>query len=64
MAIVVTSYISDRGELLFPTTSTEDNTSDLISDDGTMYFVQTQNTETPTIVAGNPIGLLLTLTYS
>jgi hypothetical protein len=61
MAIIVDRYIGSNGEVLLPTTVTADNTSDLLSLSGVYYKVQT--TEVVSIEAGNPMGLLLTLTY-
>lgn len=55
-------YIGENGDILFPLSVTADNTSNLISSRGVLYFAQTH--DTAEIVAGNPIGLLLTLTYS
>lgn len=63
MAIVVKSYIGDNGEILFPVSSTDDNTSNLISENGTYYMAVLQDDTAPTIQAGNPMGLLLVLTY-
>lgn len=54
-------YIGENGEMLFPLTDTANNTSDLISSRGVIYFAQTH--EVTEIVEGNPMGLLLTLTY-
>jgi len=62
MADTVDRYIGSNGDVLIPTTTTADNTSDLLSTSGTYYKVQT-TAESATIVAGNPMGLLLTLTY-
>lgn len=61
MATRVDRYIGSNGDVLIPTTTTADNTSDLLSIGGTYYKVQT--TEIVQIEAGNPMGLLLTLTY-
>lgn len=64
MAIIVDRYISDDGELLMPISTTLNNTSDLLSDRGRFFKVFTHSDEVVAIEAGNPIGLLLTLTYS
>lgn len=64
MAIIVDRYIGSNGEVLLPTTVTADNTSDLLSLSGVYYKVQTtEEVAESTIEAGNPMGLLLTLTY-
>jgi hypothetical protein len=61
MAIVVNRYIGSNGEILIPLSFDSNNVGDLLSINGTYYKVQT--TEIVAIEAGNPIGLLLTLTY-
>lgn len=61
MASEVKRYVGSNGEVLFPVTTTVDNTSDLISTSG-VYFIA-QLASNVGIVAGNPMGLLLTLTY-
>lgn len=63
MAIHVDMYVSDEGEILFPLTASDNNISDLISDKGTFFKVFTTDTSVPQIEAGNPMGLLLVLTY-
>ena len=63
MAIIVDMYISDDGELLMPINTTPNNTSDLLSDRGRFFKVFTHSDEAVAIEAGNPMGLLLTLTY-
>lgn len=63
MAIIVDRYISDDGEVLLPLESTLNNTSDLLSDRGRFFKVFTHSDEAVAIEAGNPMGLLLTLTY-
>lgn len=57
----VRRYIGSNGDVLLPLGETEDNTADLISDKGVYYLAITETTAD--IVAGNPMGLLLTLTY-
>lgn len=64
MAIIVDRYISYDGEVLLPLESTLDNTSNLISNRGRYFIAFTHSDEAVAIEAGNPIGLLLTLTYS
>lgn len=59
----VTSYVSEDGDILIPMSSSADNSSDLVSLDGTIWIANLY-TPLPAIVAGNPMGLLLTLTYS
>jgi len=61
MAVVLDRYIGANGDILIPVTSSDSNTSDLISIKGVYYLAQTH--EEVSIVAGNPMGLLLTLTY-
>lgn len=61
MVVIVDRYIGTNGDVLLPVTSTLDNTSDLISLKGVYYIAQTH--EVVAIVAGNPMGLLLSLTY-
>jgi len=62
--LVVDNYIGTDGSLLIPLTSTSDNSSNLLSTKGVLYIAQTHEYSAPaSIVAGNPIGLLLTLTY-
>lgn len=61
MSVFVRRYIGTNGDVLIPLTETDNNTSSLISDKGVLYLVQTE--ETAAIQAGNPVGLLLALTY-
>lgn len=61
MVVVLDRYIGTNGDILLPVTSSDSNTSDLISIKGVYYLAQTH--EVVSIVAGNPMGLLLTLTY-
>lgn len=61
MATVVDRYIGSNGDILIPTSVTADNTGDLISINGVFYKAQTSTQAI--IEAGNPMGLLLTLTY-
>lgn len=61
MAVLVRRYIGTNGDVLIPLTETGDNTSSLLSDKGVLYLVQTE--EVVAIQAGNPVGLLLALTY-
>lgn len=56
-------YIGDDGELLMPINTTPNNTSDLLSDRGVYYKAFITDTTVYPIEAGNPMGLLLTLTY-
>lgn len=62
MATRVDRYIGSNGEILIPTTTTSNNTSALVSSNGVYYLPQTS--EVVVIEAGNPIGLLLSLTYA
>lgn len=61
MAIRVDRYIGSNGEILLPLEQTTYNTAALIGSDGVYYIPQTS--EVVVIEAGNPMGLLLTLTY-
>jgi hypothetical protein len=61
---VLDRYIGSNGEVLLPLSQETDNITNLISSDGAVYLIQYHSDEVPTIVAGNPIGLLLILTYS
>jgi len=61
MVVLVDRYIGSNGEILLPIEGTLDNTADLLSSRGVYYIAQTH--EVVSIVAGNPMGLLLTLTY-
>jgi len=61
MAIILDRYIGLNGDVLIPVTTSATNTSDLISIKGVYYIAQTS--EIVQIEAGNPMGLLLTLTY-
>lgn len=61
--IKVTKWIGSNGEILIPLGDpTTYNTNKLISNLGTYFFPQTE--EVVAIEVGNPIGLLLSLTYS
>lgn len=62
MVVIVDRYVGSNGDILLPVTDSVNNTSDLISLKGIYYLAQTH--EVVTIEAGNPIGLLLALTYS
>lgn len=61
MVVRVDRYVGTNGDILLPVTETANNTSDLISIKGVYYLAQTG--EIVAIEAGNPMGLLLTLTY-
>lgn len=61
MAIVIDRYIGSNGDVLIPLGDNADNANNLISSNGTYYIVQSR--EVIQIEAGNPMGLLLTLTY-
>lgn len=62
MATIVDRYIGTNGDVLIPLTTTANNTSPLLSVKKGVYFIP-QTHEVVTIEAGNPMGLLLTLTY-
>lgn len=62
MATKITKWIGSNGEVLIPIgEATTYNTNKLISTLGTYFFPQTE--EIIVIETGNPIGLLLSLTY-
>lgn len=61
MATKVLKWIGSNGEVLIPLSETTYNTGKMISTHGTYFIPQTQ--EIVVIEAGNPIGLLLALTY-
>lgn len=60
--VIVDRYIGDNGVVLLPLQGTANNTSDLISDTGVYFMAQTH--EEVIILEGNPMGLLLAITYS
>lgn len=60
MTTILDRYLSDKGTILIPLST--DAIPNFISDKGEYFFPQTH--EVVPIVAGNPMGLLLTLTYS
>lgn len=62
MATIVDRYIGTNGDVLIPLTDTANNTSPLLSVKKGVYFIP-QTHEEAIIEAGNPMGLLLTLTY-
>lgn len=63
MATRVLKWIGSNGEVLIPLSDSDYNTSSMVSDRGVYYLAQTQE-EALAIEAGNPMGLLLTLTYA
>lgn len=60
---VITQWIGTNGEVLIPLSSSADNSEPMISTNGT-YFMPIFYTAPPEIVTGNPMGLLLSLTYT
>lgn len=60
MAIILKNYTSIDGDVLVPTQNAEGHHI-LVSLDGMVYIPTT--VEIAAIEAGNPMGLLLTLTY-
>lgn len=62
MAIKVKRYIGSNGEILLPISESTYNSSSLISSSGVYFLAVTE--EVVIIEAGNPIGMLLTLTYA
>lgn len=61
MATRVTKWIGSNGEVIIPLSETTYNTANMVSSCGNYFFPLTE--EVVAIEAGNPIGLLLTLTY-
>lgn len=61
MATIVDRYIGSNGDVLIPLGSALDNTNNLVSARGVYYIAQTH--EQVVIEAGNPMGLLLAITY-
>ena len=59
----IVQWIGSNGEVLLPLATTSDNSAPMVSSNGN-YFMPIFYTAPPTIEAGNPIGLLLSLTYS
>lgn len=63
MATKVTKWVGSNGEVLVPLgDATTYNTNKMISTHGTYFFPLTE--EIVAIETGNPIGLLLSLTYT
>lgn len=63
MAIIILKWIADTGDVLIPLSQEEYNNGKMVSaNTGTVYFPIFTTDATPTI--GNPMGLLLTLTYA
>lgn len=59
----ITKWIGSNGEVLFPIALSTDNSEHMVSSNNN-YFIPVFEVVIPDIVAGNPIGLLLSLTYS
>lgn len=62
MATILDRYIGSNGDVLIPTETSATNTSPLYSTKKGIYYIA-QTHEVVQIEAGNPMGLLLTLTY-
>lgn len=62
MAIEVKKFIGSNGEVLIPISQNASNSANLVSTQGTYFLAITEDTSTP--LQGNPMGLLLTLTYA
>lgn len=61
MATTIKKWIGSNGEVLIPLSQETYNDGKMISTKGTYFIPQT---ETITVIeAGNPMGLLLALTY-
>lgn len=63
MADTVKQWVGDDGELLIPIEDTADNTGMLLSTNTGKIYIAITEVAPGAIVAGNPMGLLLTLTY-
>lgn len=61
MATRVVRWICEDGTVLIPLATTTYNTSPMVSSKGKYYFPVTE--EVVAIESGNPMGLLLTITY-
>lgn len=61
MAIEVKFWVGTDGKILKPQSSSTYNTVNLISDQGVVYFPITQTVNT---LEGQPMGLLLAITYA
>lgn len=61
MAIRIKQWIGSNGEVLMPLSQETYNNGNMISTKGTYFMPITE--ETVIIEAGNPMGLLLSLTY-
>lgn len=62
MAVIIKRWIGSNGEILLPLTQETYNEGKMISTKGTYFFPVTVSDATP--LQGNPMGLLLTLTYA
>lgn len=60
MPRTITGYISSKGEYLTPIQADSDNITDLVSTKGVYY----QALYSSAYEEGNPLGLLLALTYT
>lgn len=59
----IVQWVGSNGEVLLPLSVEADNSAHMVSSNGN-YFIPIFYVAPPTIEAGNPIGLLLSLTYS
>lgn len=59
----VARYIGDNGDILIPIEDTADNTGKLLSTTFGIVYIPQLVAEVGVIEAGNPMGLLLALTY-
>jgi hypothetical protein len=62
MSVTVNRYIGSNGEVLIPLNQNATNSANLVSSRGVYYIAQTTIITTP--LQGNPMGLLLALTYA
>lgn len=62
MATILDRYIGSNGDVLIPIQTSATNTSPLLSVKKGVYYIP-QTHEEVVIEAGNPMGLLLVLTY-
>lgn len=59
----ITKWIGSNGEVLLPLATSADNSEPMVSSYGN-YFIPLFESASEPIVAGNPMGLLLSLTYA
>ena len=62
MTTVVDRFIGDNGEVLIPINQNASNSANLVSEKTGVYYIAITH-EIVSILQGNPMGLLLALTY-